>query len=270
METLFFCPLWGSEHLPFGQFSAKVKEAGYDGVEMSLPQEDDQREDILKVLGDNDLKLIAQHWQTHDVDLMTHRSQYEGHLRNLAEAGPLMINSHTGKDFFSLEQNVELLELAASISKETGVKIIHETHRGRFSFAAHITKRFFQEMSDLRIALDVSHWFNVAESFLEDQAEAVDLAIAHTEHIHCRVGFAEGPQIPDPRAPEWGATIDRHLEIWDKIISRARSEGRDHFTVTAEFGPPPYMPIQPLTRTPISDQWAVNVYMKDLLSQRYN
>jgi hypothetical protein len=30
------------------------------------------------------------------------------------------------------------------------------------------------------------------------------------------------------------------------------------------------MPIQPFTQMPISNQWEINVYMKDLLDARYN
>ena len=37
MKLTFFCPLWGSEELEKEAFFRKVKDAGYDGVEMSLP-----------------------------------------------------------------------------------------------------------------------------------------------------------------------------------------------------------------------------------------
>ena len=53
----------------------------------------------------------------------------------------------------------------------------------------------------------------VHESGLEDQAENLELAIAHADYIHARVGYAEGPQIPDPRAPEWQHAVERHLGL---------------------------------------------------------
>lgn len=37
-----------------------------------------------------------------------------------------------------------------------------------------------------------------------------------------------------------------------------------------EFGPPDYMPTVPYTRQPLSDQWAINVYMMQLLRKRYS
>lgn len=270
MKVLFICPHWGSDHLAFKGFLLKVQEAGYDGVEMSLPFDKEEKRGILNAIKNSGLLYIAQHHETHNPDFPTHKIEYEKRLYNLAEAQPLFINAHTGKDFFSFEQNVELIKLAKRISQDTGIKIIHETHRGRFGFAVHITRQFLEYFDDLWLSLDASHWCNVAESLLHDQEEAVELALTRAEYIHARVGFEEGPQIPDPRVPEWEETLQRHLGWWDKIIERARGEDRDVFTIAPEFGPFPYMQIQPFTQMPISDQWEINRYMKDFLDRRYN
>ena len=40
MDILFRCPTHANE-LPFPAFAERVKAAGYDGVEMSLPNDDD-------------------------------------------------------------------------------------------------------------------------------------------------------------------------------------------------------------------------------------
>ena len=40
-------------------------------------------------------------------------------------------------------------------------------------------------------------------------------------------------------------------------------------TILTEFGPPTYMPTLPYTQQPLADQWAINVYMKDLWRKRY-
>jgi len=37
----------------------------------------------------------------------------------------------------------------------------------------------------------------------------------------------------------------------------------------AEFGPPDYMWTLPYTRQPLSDQWAINVHMMQMLRKRY-
>jgi hypothetical protein len=96
----------------------------------------------------------------------------------------------------------------------------------------------------------------------------VDLAISRAEHIHARIGHPEGPQVNDPRAPEWENAIKAHFSWWDKIIERKKQRG-EQMTILTEFGPPDYMPTLPYTQQPLADQWAINFYMMNLLRQRY-
>lgn len=269
MQLLYFCPRWGQEHTEWDLFFKKVKEAGFDGVEASLPVLQTEQDKLLNGLAKHNLQFIGQHWETVNADFENHCGEYETRLKLLAATKPLFINSQTGKDYYSFGQNEFLISLARRISSETGISIIHETHRGKFSFAAHITKTFLERIPDLNLTLDISHWFTVAETFLQDQKDAVDLAVARTAHIHSRVGFVEGPQISDPRAPEWKEAVEHHFNCWDKVIERQRAAGKKSFTITTEFGPFPYLPLLPYTRQPIADQWEINVYMMNLLKQRY-
>ncbi|MEP6676804.1 MAG: sugar phosphate isomerase/epimerase [Ferruginibacter sp.] len=267
MKIKFFCPRWGQEQTNFETFCNKVKHAEYDGIEMSLPIDADERSAIVETMSAFNLELIAQHWETFTADFELHKTEYRTRLENLAGVNPVFINSQTGKDFFSYEQNVALIGIANEVAKERGIKIIHETHRGKFSFAAHITADYLKKNADLRLTLDMSHWCAVAESLLEDQPDAVDLAISRTDHIHSRVGFAEGPQIPDPRAAEWELTLAKHVAVWQRVLDCRKMDGLDSFTITSEFGPAPYMTLLPHTKQPIADQWEINVFMKDHLKQ---
>ena len=251
-------------------FIKKVKEAGYDGVEMSLPFDSKGKTEILSLLKDYDLELVAQHWETIHPDPVLHKVIYRKHLLNLADAYPLFINTQTGKDYFSFEDNAELIAISFQVEKETGIPVVHETHRGKFSFALHITRQFLEKIPDLRLGLDLSHWCNVAESLLNDQRDALDLAFLRTRHIHARMGYAEGPQITDPRLPEWEETVSFHLSCWDKVFQNFRQLNKEFLTITPEFGPYPYMVHLPFTQMPVANQWEINLYMKDLLTERYN
>lgn len=268
MKIQFFCPYWGSETLDFKTFLDKVRKAGYDGVEMSLPIEAKRKDEILGLLEQSGLQLVAQHWETLTSDFELHKVEFRQRLVNLAKANPLFINTQTGKDFFSFQQNAELIEIANKIAQTYGVKIIHETHRGKFSFAPHITFGYLTSFPGLRLGLDLSHWCNVAESWLDDQSDAVNMAISRADHIHARVGFPEGPQIPDPRAPEWQEALEKHLNWWKKVIDQRCYEGWSQFTITPEFGPYPYMTILPHSRQPLANQWEVNVFMMDYLKSK--
>ena len=73
MKLQFFCSYWGSETLDFKTFLEKVRKAGYDGVEMSLPMESESREDISGLLQRSGMHLIAQHWETSTADFGEHK-----------------------------------------------------------------------------------------------------------------------------------------------------------------------------------------------------
>ena len=94
-------------------------------------------------------------------------------------------------------------------------------------------------------------------------------AIAHTWHIHARVGFAEAPQVNDPRAPEWQTALDAHLDWWQRIVDARRADGAPLVTIATEFGPPNYLPVLPYTRQPVANLWEINCWMMRLLRERF-
>ena len=122
---------------------------------------------------------------------------------------------------------------------------------------------------DIAITADFSHWCNVSESLLEEQEEALETAINKTVHIHARVGCSQSAQVSDPRADEWRTELAAHLDWWDAIVRCRIKNGAELLTITPEFGPAPYMPALPYTKMPVASQWDINVYMMNVLKQRY-
>lgn len=262
---------WGYQGT-MDSFCAKVKKEGYDGIELWWPTDNKKAQDeIFAALKSHDL----------EIGFLCGGSQSNPHehfefYKRMVDAAakqniqrPLYINNHSGKDYFSFDDNKKFIEHTQALAKETGQLIYHETHRGRMLFAAHITRNFLEKYPDLRLTLDISHWCNVHESLLADQKETIDLALSRTEHIHARIGHPEGPQVNDPRAPEWENTLKQHFEWWDKIVERKKRNG-ERVTFLTEFGPPDYMPTYPYTKQPLADQWAINVHMMHLLRKRYS
>ena len=270
MQLKFFCPRWGSEEIPFPRFIKQALDEGYDGVEISLPDLKELQQEYLAVISDYDIPFILQHWQTNKKHPDEYIEEFGRRLEEMAGTKPLFINSQTGKDFFSFDDNCRMIEKTAEIETNTGVPIYQETHRGKFSFACHLMPRYLETFPEMKITADFSHWVNVSESLLEHQQETIEKVIPHVFHIHSRVGYIQGPQVNHPAAPEHEAVLQRHLEWWDAIISHRKKRGTAEFTITPEFGPPPYMPSLPFTRQPVSDQWEVNKYMMNLLKERYN
>jgi sugar phosphate isomerase/epimerase len=267
----FYCPLWGNT-LPPEAFAKRVKEAGYDGVELSFwPLNDRKAKDALVgALRGQGLELIVQQWQSGtESGFDQHLALLEAVLRDAATVKPRFINSQTGKDWYSVEQNSRIIERCLTLERELGVPIFHETHRGKFNFHALVTMPYLDRFPDLKMTADLSHWCNVSESLLADQKALMDRALLHFRHIHSRVGHAEGPQVSDPRAPEWKSALDAHLVWWDDIVRRRQAAGDREMTITPEFGPPNYLPTLPYTRQPVADQWEINRFMMDLLRKRY-
>ncbi|WP_026809948.1 hypothetical protein [Arenibacter latericius] len=270
MQLKFIYPRWGSSELPWPIFLKKVKEAGYHGVEIDLPLAIQDKSEICAMLTDFELEFVGQHWETKDVDFKKHMESYRRYLYNLAEANPLFINSQTGMDFYSYAQNGKLLEMAHEIELETGVFVTHETHRSRFSFAAHACLPYLEEYSFLKLTSDLSHWCCVAESMLENQSYAVEKAIAHTHHIHARVGSTQSPQVIDPRDGNYKIELDRFSEWWGLMVANAIRSNRDYITITPEYGPHPYTPYKPNTKIMMGNQWEANNFIRDYIFQNHN
>ncbi len=267
MPLKYFCPLWGNK-LSFNLFCKRVKEAGYDGIEMALPFDTKEKQKILNLLEKYELNLIGQYWQSTEKNFSTHAKNYAAYLYHLASVKPILINAQTGKDYFSFEQNMQLVKIAESVSSETGIEILHETHRGKFLFNIPIFEKSIAADEKLKITLDISHWCNVHESFLDDQPNGVALALKNTRHLHARIGHTQSAQVNDPRAPEWKPVLNKHLEWWDKVIM-AHLKKKKQFTITPEFGPLPYMPATPYKNKPLANQWDLNYFMLQLLKKRY-
>ncbi|GGW48389.1 sugar phosphate isomerase/epimerase family protein [Arenibacter certesii] len=269
MHLKFIYPRWGSSDLPWPVFLKKVKEAGYHGVEIDLPLDSFKKKEICSTLTDFELEFVAQHWETKEVDFKRHAEMYKRHLYNLVEANPLFINSHTGMDFYSYAQNAKLLEMAHEIELETGVVMTHETHRSRFSFAAHSCLPYLEEYPFLKLTSDLSHWCCVAETMLENQTYAVKKAIAHTYHIHARVGSTQSPQVIDPSDDNYKNELDRFNEWWRLMIANAEKSNRAYITITPEYGPHPYTPYKPNTQMPMGDQWGINQFIRKQIADNY-
>lgn len=254
------------------EFCEKAKAEGYDGIEMWWQGSKEKQDELFSALKKHKLE-VGFLCGAHDSSFEKNIQGFQQQITAATTQGPqkpLYINCHSGKDFFSFEQNKKFIETTIEASKKSGIPISHETHRSRILYSAPVARQFAEAIQGLRVTLDISHWCNVHESLLQDQEETVNLILQRVDHIHARVGHPEGPQVNDPRAPEWDAAVKRHLEWWDKVIALKIKQGAKQQTFLTEFGPPDYLPALPYTRQPVANQWEINVYMMNLLIKRYS
>ncbi len=269
MKIEYIGTLWGMEVPMLEAQLRKVKEGGFDGVEMGAPSGRDERHALRVVLDDLGLDLIVQQW-TQGNSPQEHAQSFEEQYMRGIELKPLFINSHSGRDYFTTAENLVIVGKAADLEQKFSTQVMHETHRGRAPFSVGAARLLIEAMPQLKLTADFSHWCCVHESMLQDQADSLERAIERSYHIHARVGYEEGPQVSDPRAPEWNDVVETHIRWWTKIVSYRRQQGADILTICPEFGPPAYMPTLPYTRQPVADLWEVNCYMRDLLKERLN
>lgn len=131
-------------------------------------------------------------------------------------------------------------------------------------------QHYFDANTEFKITADFSHWTCVSESMLDNFSGILDTAFTRTAHVHARIGYEEGPQVTDFRAPEWAYATNKFFSWWDKMVDLRNADRLETFTFTTEFGPFPYLPSLPYTRVPVVDLFEINCAMKDLLKARYS
>ncbi len=250
MNLIVFRALWGMTG-PLTEQIARIAAAGYDGIEGAPPTPDEMaRTDFLALLRAHNLRFIA----GTSVEAV---EQVAPTLERLAAYEPLLIDLHSGRDYFSRDQGRAYFETALRAEQQIGIPVGHETHRGRMFFTPWDTAFYLREFPELHIVADYSHWVNVCERLPEDQAEALALANQRAIHIHGRVGYEEGPQVPDPAAPEYANHLAWHEWQWAQIKQAHAGRGANALTFTPEYGPPRYLHTLPHTDVPVADLWQV-------------
>ena len=264
MKLIFGKSKWEMWDDPLEDFLERVAASGFEATEIYLGSLRESPAEIARLHASHGLRLIGQ-ILTQGQSCQEHIESLESQFEFAAQCEVALINSHTGRDIFSFEENLQIFRRATQLSQSSGLPLLIETHRGRPTYSAIETRKYLEALPEMRLTADFSHWMVVHESGLADQRETVELAITRADYIHARVGYAEGPQIPDPRAPEWQHAVTTHLGLWQQIIDQHKKDGKEILYITPEFGPPAYMHTAPFTNEPVGDVWEQNVYMRDLL-----
>ncbi len=274
MDIKYLCTYWGSEDLSAKAFLDKVLSHGYDGVEINFPDDQHFVDEFMSELerirktSHPEFIFIAQQVLSNEKEtLAAYKERLTNRLNFLISLNPHAINSHTGKDFFDFNSNVEILSQTEEIASKSGIPIWHEIHRGRFSFHLRTLLDYLNIFPNLKLIADLSHFCVVSESDLSDQHELLTRIYPNIQHIHARVGFEQSPQVNNPFAPEWKQHLERYTSWWKEIIQLQSQQGNTQFTITPEFGPFPYMPQAPFTQSPLANQWELNIEMKRYLHE---
>lgn len=242
-------------------------------------------------------------------EVTDHVTSFHNQVISALEMKPILINCHSGVDSWNEDQALSYFQQVLSLEDHLllltevtppeihKIPIVHETHRQRLLYNPFQTRALLSHSSlkNLKINADLSHWVCVCERIFVESNDRwwpnlLNLIASHCHFIHARVGYAEGPQVPDPRSEVWRQEVESHLVWWEKIWStyfeksQSKKEEEQVFIIEPEHGPAPYQiysHVCPGSHEEISEQtqddinrrdeilWEINNYIASIVRRRW-
>ncbi|MBU1215771.1 TIM barrel protein [bacterium] len=268
MELKLFKTMWGFTG-DFENACIEAKQSGFDGIEGSLPSEAQTRAYWKECLDKYELSFICEivtgggYVPLRHLSPQEHLNDIESALKNSVEFVPLFATCIGGCDAWSEDESVKFFKDAIALAKSYEIEICFETHRSRSLFTPWITRRVVEAIPEIFLTADISHWCVVCERQMESELDTISAIAPNVRHIHARVGYDQGPQVPHPAAPEYKYALIAHQKCWEIIWDAQQSNAREVTTMTPEFGPDGYLHTLPFTGAPVADLWEINCWMAD-------
>ncbi|QSZ40655.1 TIM barrel protein [Sulfurimonas aquatica] len=275
MKLENFKTMWGFEG-DFETACIQAKEAGFEGIEGPSPQDQKERDYWKTCLEKYELEFIAEittggdYVPKRDHSVIEHISDVEIAIKNSLELNPRFMNCMGGCDAWEEEDSIIFFKSAIAIAKSYDIEISFETHRSRSLFTPWVTRRMTKAIPEMKLTLDISHWCVVAERLMDTEMDTIKAIAPNVHHFHARVGYAQGPQVPHPAAPEYQKALQSHQECWELAWDSQKAKGMKISTMTPEFGPDGYLHTLPFTNAPIADLWEINCWMAETQKKHFN
>ena len=286
MELLMLRSMWsGPDDL--AALVEQTRVGGFDGIEGAIPQQPAQRRELRQRLKDSNLIFIAEAttgcttrdnepkcqtdwWIPYrDRTLQEHLSDLQWTIEKAVAMGARFVSTMCGYDAWSWSQNLEFFSQALALEKQSGLTLSFETHRSRSLFNPWITRDLLNQFPDMKLTCDFSHWCVVCERLIDSEADILQQCAERAQHTHCRVGYAQHAQVPEPRASEYETALIAHERWWDLIWTMQQQRGMAQVTMTPEFLWDGYLQTLPFTQAPVADLWEITCWMAQRQRQRF-
>ncbi|MFM7676794.1 MAG: sugar phosphate isomerase/epimerase [Synechococcus sp.] len=195
------------------------------------------------------------HWSPAD-----HLEELAALLEQARDWEPYKLTVITGCDAWPWGQQQAFWRQALDLAAASELAVSFETHRSRSFYSPWLMEAYLEAFPSLRLTADLSHWCAVAERLMTPELAPVAAMAPRVEHIHARVGHAQGPSVGHPFAPAWAEALEAHRRCW-QLFACHRPPGAPPLTVTPEFGPDGYLPQLPFSRQPVADLLEFNTAM---------
>lgn len=266
MQLRLFKTLWGHRG-SWEDAAREAAEAGFDGLEAPVPADAAGQAALRTALAEHGLGLIAEvttacapavYVPRREASADEHLADLRATIERSLPFNPRFFNVMAGCDAWPEAQCIDFYGRCLDIAAAHGVQLSFELHRGRPTFHPWATQRYAQALPALRFTCDFSHWCVVCERLLDTEPEVITTLARHAHHVHGRIGYDQGPQVPHPAAPEYAPALAAHQRWWEAIWTAQRAAGYRETTLTPEFGPDGYLHTLPWTQAPVADLWEIN------------
>ena len=195
---------------------------------------------------------------------LQHLDQIQRGLERAIALAPLKISLITGSDSWEEVDQHRFLESVLDQVDACSIPVTLETHRSRSLFDPWRMPAWLARHPRLRLTADLSHWCAVSERLMTPDLPPIQAMAGRVDHIHARIGHAQGPSVSHPFAPEWAQALESHHRCWQLFLDR-RAVPECPITMTPEFGPDCYMPLHQFTAEPLADVQLLNAEMASWL-----
>lgn len=254
MAVAFYRSMWGpmgfdGDISGLAAICAETERRGYAGIETNPLLWGDNVDEARRIVADHGLAFLARaHTFGASVD------DHVGWVRRCVETSQPFGTPHVivqpGSDAWDDRAVDEFFTATAAIEAASGIRLAHESHRGKILNTPWNTARVLDRFPELWLAADYSHWVVVCERYLDTEADLLARFAPRVVHIDARVSTPQQIQVADPRT-EHGATA-AFVAFWDDIHSAGALT-----TVVPEFGPAPYEPSDAADRDDVC-QWVAD------------
>jgi sugar phosphate isomerase/epimerase len=274
MELKVFKTLWGHAG-SLAQALAAARADDFSGLEGQAPGTAEARRDWRHQLADAGFDYLAEictagsYVPERHATPAQHLHSFRRQAAAAVECAPRFLTVIAGCDAWSTDQSVDFFGQAQAAATELGVTASFETHRSRSFFNPWITRDVLLQLPELRLTCDFSHWCVVCERLIDTEPEILELCASRAQHVHARVGYDQGPQVPHPAAALYRGALEAHERWWMQVWQSQLDRGWPITTLTPEFGPDGYLQSHPLTGVPVAELREVNTWMARRQRQRF-